>query len=181
VDKTIEEIIFGAEGVEMEPEKFKVTSLQSASWCMAKASTAAGKIANAQAMHLEAISRINAWFDEYTAPHVATIAAMEMFLEPWVRDEVADTKSKSVKLPGGSAGFRASPDSVVIPDMDKMVAEAKTHGIDIQTKESVKKNDIKSYIKSQGVVLDNAFLVQGTEKFYVKVKEGTDEVSDGSK
>lgn len=176
MDEKMMDLIFGAEGVEMEPEKFKVTSLQSASWCMSKASAAAGKIADAQAMVEEGRRRLDAWFDEYTAGHVATIAAMEMFLEPWVADEVADTKKKSVSLPNGTAGFRSSPESVVINDPEKIVAEAKMFGIPVQTKEYVNKTDIKKYIHEQGVVLDNAFLVPGTEKFYVKVKEGDHEI-----
>ncbi len=170
MDKDIMEIVFGAEGVEMEPEKFKVTNLQSASWCMAKASGAAGKIASADAMRNEARARIDAWFDEYTAPHVATIAAMEIFLEPWVREEVADTKKKSVNLPNGTAGFRDSGESVVIFDEEKMIAEAKRLDIEVHTVESVHKKDIKAYIKETGVVLENAKLVQGSEKFYIKVK-----------
>ena len=174
MDKDIMEIVFGAEGVEMEPKKFKVTNLQSASWCMVKANTAADKIANETAMREAAVRRIDAWYDEYTASHVATIAAMEMFLEPWVREEVADTKKKSVNLPNGTAGFRDSGESVVIFDEEKMIAEAKKLDIEVHTVESVHKKDIKAYIKETGVVLENAKIVPGTEKFYIKVKGETE-------
>ena len=160
----------------MEPESFKVTSLQSASWCMSKVSTAAGKIANAQAMRDEAINRINAWFDEYTAGHAATIAAMEEFLAPWVDKEIADQKSKSVKLPNGVAGYRSMPESVIITDEEAVIAEAKAAGIEVHIKESVHKKDLKEYMYAGGK-LDNAYILPGGEKFYVTVKEGkiTDE------
>ena len=103
------DVIFGAEGVEMEPEKFQVTSLQSASWCMAKASAAVNKIKQAEAMKAEAHYRIDKWFDEYTADPTKAIELMKEFLRPWVEEETADQKSKSVKLPNGVAGFRTSP------------------------------------------------------------------------
>lgn len=174
MDKDIMEVVFGIEGTTMEPDKFKVTNLQSASWCMAKTNTAADKIANAEAMREEAIRRINTWFDEYTAPHAATIAAMEMFLEPWVREEIADQKSKSVKLPNGTAGFRSTPESVVITDEVKIVEEAKVAGIETHIKETVHKKDLKKHIMETGQVFDNAFLVPGSEKFYVKIKGETE-------
>lgn len=171
MDKDIMEIVFGAEGVEIEREKFHVTSLQSASWCMAKASTAITKIANAQAMKNEAIGRIDAWFEEYTTEHNATIDSMKYFLEPWVVEQTQDQKSKSVKLPNGTAGFRTTPESIVIKDDKAMVDEAKKLDIPVQTKEYVTKTDIKKYIKDTGVVLENAFITPGSEKFYVKIKE----------
>lgn len=165
------ETIFGIEDTEIEPEKFKVTNLQSASWCMAKASAAGGKVANAEAMRDEAIRRINIWFDDYTSEHNETIARMEEFLEPWVQEEIADQKSKSVKLPNGIVGFRTMPESIVIKDDKAMVEEAKKFDIPVQIKEYVTKTDIKKYIKDTGVVLENAFITPGSEKFYVKIKE----------
>ena len=175
------EIIFSAEGVEMEPEKFKVTNLQSASWCMARVSTATNKITNAEAMKDEAIRRINVWYEDYTAEHTATIETMQMFLEPWIRDEIADQKSKSVKLPNGTAGFKSTPVSVVIKDPKKIVEEAKMNDIPVQTREYVNKTDIKMHIQKTGQVLDNAFLVEKTEKFYIKIKGENTEISNSSK
>ncbi len=170
MDDKIMEIVFGAEGVEMEREKFHVTSLQSAAWCMAKASNAVAKIADAQAMKDEAIRRINAWFDDYTAEHNATVESMEFFLEPWVREEIKDKKSKSVKLPNGTAGYRTTPESVVITDEEKIVGEAKAAGVETHIKETVHKKDLKKHIMETGQVFDNAFLVPGSEKFYIKIK-----------
>lgn len=192
MNNDIMETIFGAEGAEVEPEKFKVTNLQSASWCMAKISTAVNKIANAEATRDEAIRRINVWYEEHTEDFNDTISTMEEYLAPWVDKEInteqtadggfkfINPRKKSVKLPNGVAGYRSTPESVIITDEVKIIEEAKAVGIETHVKESVHKKDLKAYMYT-GKKLDNAYIIPGGEKFYVKIKGEINEVSDGSK
>lgn len=165
------ETIFGKELEETKKEDFQVDSLSKANWCATMADSAFNKILKAEQMKAEATAHIDKWFEDYTKEHTDTIDKMKELLAPWVSEEIADKKSKSVKLLNGVAGFRSSPESIKITDEKKMVEEAKEFGIEVHTKECVYKTDIKKYIKDTGHVLDNAVLIPGSEKFYLKQKE----------
>ncbi len=165
------ETIFGKEIEETKKEDFRVDTLKKANWCATMADSAFKKILEAEQMKEEAMARIDEWFEDYTKEYKGTIDKMEELLDPWVWDEIKEKKSKSIKLLNGTAGFRSTPESIKIKDDKAIVEEAKMYGIPVQTKEYVNKTDIEKHIKETGQILDNACIVPGSEKFYLKMKE----------
>lgn len=79
---------------------------------------------------------------------------------------------KSLSLPHGKVGYRASPPTIVIQDEGACVKWARSVGIDVKVTETVPKLAIMSWIKSTGEIPDVVEYVDGTERVYVEPSKG---------
>lgn len=83
---------------------------------------------------------------------------------------------KSLTLPHGTVGYRASSETIVVEDPAKALAWAKAEGLEITVKESVGKTPLHAYIQRTGLIPEleecGFRLEPGGERWYVKV-EGT--------
>lgn len=79
---------------------------------------------------------------------------------------------KSLALPHGTVGFRASPATVRIVDQAALVVYANANGIPVQitTTEKVLSADVKTWHEMTGDVPPGVEYVEGSESFYVKPK-----------
>jgi hypothetical protein len=79
---------------------------------------------------------------------------------------------KSLKLPHGTLGYRASKESVWITDKDKALSFARSHGLEIKFTESVNKTPLLDYVRTTGEVPDpeecGFELVPPSDDFFVK-------------
>lgn len=76
---------------------------------------------------------------------------------------------KSLALPHGKVGFRATPSTVKITDMPTVVAWAKKNGVPVDTAESVRVAHLKHHLAVNGEVAEGAEYIDGSERSYVEV------------
>lgn len=77
---------------------------------------------------------------------------------------------KSRKLPHGSFGFRRTPDSVEITDIDGAVAFAEANKLDVLIKYAVSKATLKAHAKATGECEGEGWrVVVGADVWFVKV------------
>lgn len=131
-------------------ERFTVTDASSAEWVMGKLAEKQAEIAEMGRQRDKMLARYNEWYEEGTAALNGDIAYFEKLLADWARGELAEGKKKSIALPSGRVGFRASApkvtfagapvdkESVAFVTMAKQVAPEY-----VETKESVKWADFK--------------------------------------
>lgn len=81
---------------------------------------------------------------------------------------------KSVTLPHGTLGYKASPATVKIVDQKAVVAWATQAGVPVQQKlvESVLASDVKAHWHATGEIPDGCEQIDASESFYVKPREG---------
>jgi len=170
MDRDLLRIFDDEEEQEIVPEGFQVKDLQAADWCMTKMTVANTRLSEAKALKNAAIEKINDWFINYSKDYVNTLDMMEGFLRPFVEERIQDTKSKTLKMINGKAGFRTTPEKIEIVNEDELVTFAKKENIPVQVKESVYKKNIKKYIESTGHIPKCINVIPGSEKFYVSTE-----------
>lgn len=156
-----------------EPEKkrFEVRDLDTANWAMGKINEANQRIAMRRAQADEYKAKIDRWVEKANADDVATIQFFEQELRPFAEIEVAKVNKKSVKLLGGTVGFRDRPASVEIDDEEAAISYCETFAPElVRTKKTIDKAAMKKWL-AQGEVFDGARLVPGGVTFYVKEAE----------
>lgn len=80
-------------------------------------------------------------------------------------------KTKSIKTPFGTVGFRASPDRIEILDEKRAIAAAEGHDRSaelIHVKLEISKTAVMELVKSSGELLDGCELKPGENKFFAK-------------
>jgi phage host-nuclease inhibitor protein Gam len=83
----------------------------------------------------------------------------------------AGGKKKSINFKFGTAGFRASQPKAKILDADKIIAYAKSNGLEgmiVKTKVEVSQSGLTEYVVSTGDVPDGSELVPAGDNFYIK-------------
>ena len=153
-------------------ENFEVTDVKSAVWAVGRLHEAnvllAQYDAQYEAIKVEALKRLDAWYDSATAKARETVDAMESFLRPYAESECERLKSKHVDIPGARLGFHSNPSAVEIYDEERVIAQVKAVDIlAIRTKESVDKKRLKDLIEG-GTHIDGAEVVPGSVRFSVE-------------
>ena len=169
-------------------ERFTVTDASSAEWVMGKLAEKQAEIAEMGRQRDKMLARYNEWYEEGVSALTGDIAYFEKLLADWAREELAGGKAKSISLPSGRVGFRASPAAVTFvgTPVDKtnaaFVAMVKKSAPEyVETKESVKWGDLKKtltfadggkVISADGEVLTEMAWTQPEPTFYATVKGG---------
>lgn len=92
------------------------------------------------------------------------------------KDFEAQYGQKSRRLPFGTIGFRQSPAKVEVFDVEKALAWARLHKLDITIKETVSKTVLKKAIEHTEDPPDGFQLVPGSSDFFVR----TDDLRKGA-
>jgi hypothetical protein len=90
-------------------------------------------------------------------------------LEDWARAEIAKSRRKSIKLPGGTVGFRTEPPKLDVIDEAKLVAWCRTTlptALRIET--HVLKQPVKDHVVITGECPDGTAISGGGQRFYVR-------------
>lgn len=169
-------------------ERFTVTDASSAEWVMGKLAEKQAEIAEMGRQRDKMLARYNEWYEEGVAALTGDVAYFEKLLSDWARDELATGKAKSIALPSGRVGFRASALKVTFAGapVDKasaaFVAMAKQVAPEyIEVKENVRWADFKkslTFAESGEVVTENGEVLPDMKweaqepKFYADVKGG---------
>jgi phage host-nuclease inhibitor protein Gam len=147
------------------PEHFEVTDEGTANWLCRKI-----RASRAYA------DEVRIWADRETA-RAAREEKVLMFLfgrqlERWARDRIARLKGKkkSINLPAGTVGFRASTPRLVIDNEHAVIEWARQHAPSaVHTVEKVLKSVLDNHFKITGELPDDGVHVEpATEKFFVR-------------
>lgn len=94
-------------------------------------------------------------------------------LESLIKDRNEKDKSvKSIDLPHGLIRLHKTPNKVEVSDLDKFMSVA-TSDMITAVSEQLKPNlnGIKKYVKLSGRIPEGISIIEGTEKFSIKIKE----------
>jgi phage host-nuclease inhibitor protein Gam len=92
-------------------------------------------------------------------------------LEAWARERLAEgrTRGKSIRLPAGTIGFRATPPHLAVTDEPTLLRWCKSHlPLAIRVREHVLKNALQEHVRSTGECPQGAEFVAGGERFFVR-------------
>lgn len=167
-------------------QEFIIDDLSKAEWTMKKIAHLKNKIADKQAQAAKMKADIDSWLLTETEHHTNDIAYFEGLLQPFVVEQLKDSKKKSISLPSGKIGFKAGNKNFMfagkkvektLPELIKFIKE--TNPEFIETKETVKWGDLKKtltvtdkgvVVTSDGEIVTDMTVEQGDPKFYIEVK-----------
>ena len=92
-------------------------------------------------------------------------------LEAWARERLAEGKArgKSVRLPAGTIGFRATPPHLAVTDEPALLRWCRLHlPLAIRVREHVLKNAVQEHVQSTGECPQGSEVVAGGERFFVR-------------
>ena len=176
-----------------EKERFEVTDLASAEWCMEKLAEKAAERQQVEEQYHKMIDRYNKWWQTNIDKLDSDEAYFRKLLRSWVADQLAGSKKKSISLPSGRVGFRAGSKEFMLngdrvtstnPSLLEFVKGADSSFI--ETKESVKWGEYKKTLKvaddgqvvtADGEIVPDMVVEQGEPTFYAEVSNNDAEVS----
>jgi hypothetical protein len=144
------------------PDAFAIEDASSANWLVRR-------IVEARAY----AKRVKAWADA----EVRRAERDEQFflqrfghqLEAWTKAQIAKGRSKSVKLPAGTVGFRIEPPRLDITNEQRLIGWCRTtlpDAIRIETR--VLKSVVKDHLEQTGECADGISIAGGGQRFYVR-------------
>ena len=147
-----------------EPEGFTVHDEASANWVIRRIGEArkyAERVEAWAAVELRRAEREERFFLERYGPQ----------LEAWARQRLVANRgrSKTIRMPAGTVGFRTTPPRLAIADDRALLRWCKSNlPLAVVVREQVLKSAVKDHIKSTGECPDGAEVVGGGERFFVK-------------
>jgi len=136
-----------------------------------------GEIAKVEEFTQRRVQMVRDHGDEQAALIQRRIAHLEAMVRahlPLTGDEFASQyRKRSISLPHGKVGYRATPASVVIHDQTAAIEWARANGVPVTVKESVGKTGVLAHIKTTGALpeTDAIEYVDARERFYVEPAE----------
>ena len=168
-----------------EKERFEVTDLASAEWCMEKLAEKAAERQKVEEQFNKMLERYEKWRDDSIKKLDADESYLQQLLAPWVEEQIGGKKVNSVKLPSGRAGFHAGPLRYTIGGEDASATnKALLNFVKgsqpemVEVKESVKWSDFKRTltptgdgraVTNDGEVIPDMTVERANKKFYVEV------------
>ena len=133
------------------------------------------------------VARYDKWRQESVEKLDADEAYFHELLRPWVAEQLADTKKKSINLPSGRVGFRAGSKSFMLngekvdsTNQDLVDIVESDDSVYVETKKSVRWGEYKKTLHvlddgrvttSQGEIIPDMKVEQEEPKFYVEVSK----------
>jgi phage host-nuclease inhibitor protein Gam len=148
------------------PEAFRVRDEASANWVVRRVLEArkyAEHVEAWAATELRRAEREERFFLERYGPQ----------LEAWARQRLTEgrARGKSVRLPAGTVGFRATPPHLAVTDEPALLRWCKSHlprAVRTRVREQVLKNALQEHVRSTGECPQGAEVVAGGERFFVR-------------
>lgn len=170
-----------------EKERFEVTDESSAEWVLEKLAEKAAERQQVEEQYQKMIARYDKWRADSLEKLDSDEAYFNGLLRPWVAEQLADSKKKSISLPSGRVGFRAGSKSFLLNgekvDSTNTSLLEFVKGADssfIETKESVKWGEYKKTLKvapdgrvvtADGEIVPDMVVEQGEPTFYAEVSK----------
>ena len=160
---------------------FIIDTLEKADWAVQKIAAHEKKKAEIKAFADTKREKIKEFEDAEYQKIDASIEGLKCMLAPFVEAGIAigGGKKKSIRLIGGTAGFRQTPPKF---ERDEVKLKEFVKNYDtkyIETKESVKWSEFKADVKilndkmitKDGEIVDGVTVIPGEQVFYVKPEE----------
>jgi len=149
-------------------EPFKVDSLDKANWTAARILQSEERIQKRLSIATEYKNRIDEWLTHSNKEDQESVEFLSSLLRPFVEDEVAKQRSKTVRLLGANASLRKSPEKINIttPDMALNFCELHHPEAVIVTKE-LSKSELKKLFE-KGELIPGVFLDGSSTNLYLK-------------
>ena len=148
------------------PPAFSIDSLDKANWAIGKIARAEAKIEQRRLAAVAYKAKLDAWMDDANKADIATVGNLSEMLKPWANVEIAKGKAKSIKLLGGTVGFRSSPAHLEITD--EAAALAALPDDCKRVKVEVNKTAVKKRIEETGEIPAGCDLVAGDVRWYIQ-------------
>ena len=168
-----------------EKERFEVTDLASAEWCMEKLAEKAAERQKVEEQFNKMLERYEKWRDDSIKKLNADESYLQQLMAPWVEEQIGGKKVNSIKLPSGRVGFHAGPRQYTIggekasatnKSLLSFVKQSQPELVEV--KETVKWEALKNSLKpmedgrvctSDGEIIPDMTVERGEKKFYVEV------------
>lgn len=162
-----------AEQVSSTAGSFRITNQSQAIWALRKMTKMERRRAEAKATALDEIDRISKWLTDIEEKTQGQLAYFEALLRDYfIREQQADPKLKSIKLPHGTLKMRKQQPEYSFDD-EQIIAWAKDNLPEaIQIKEALLKIPVKEYIKETGEVIPGVTVSIRPDKFSVELEVG---------
>jgi phage host-nuclease inhibitor protein Gam len=163
----VEDDFFGAP----QTDGFTIDSREKAEWALNKIAQKDARIAESERIAEQLIARIRARVADITRSDRESRERLVQMLHPWGAVEIAIAKAgkaRSVKLIGGTIGFRQSPARLEVTDEAAAIAALPAECV--RVKKEVDKTAVKELIEKSGEVPPGVALVPGEVTFYVKAE-----------
>lgn len=158
-------------------EGWQVRELSQAAWAMRKIRRAQERIAEVQATASLEIAQFEAWRDKRVSEEQATIDFFTSALAPYVSEQIADGKKKSLLLPDGVAGYRARPaefrrdDAALKPWAEKLGLVRTTTEVDWQAVKATCRMAGSRLVSPDGEFVPGVTVEERSPAFYVRLNE----------
>lgn len=174
-----------AEEVE-ETQSFVIDDLSKAEWAMKKIAHSKAKITDLQTQAQKMRNDVDMWLQKEAEHETNNIAYFEALLQPFIAEQLKDSKKKSLSLPSGKAGYRAGATKFkfngveVDSKLPDLIEYVKANSPDfIKKTETVKWADYKktltvtdegAVVTADGEIIEQMNVEKGEDKFYTEVK-----------
>lgn len=91
---------------ETKKEAFRVTDMASAEWVLERLAELDEERKQRDEAYKRMMERYKAWYDGENAKEASRRGYFNSLLDAWARDELKDSKKKSISLPGGTLCYR---------------------------------------------------------------------------
>lgn len=160
-------------------DKFAVTDIRGAEWCLKKISRAQREYEETKAYVDEQKAKLDAFLADAKAKFDGDKGYFESLLMPYAMEQLeGQKKKKSIKLPSGTIGFKSVP-AEIKKDDEALKAFVKESAPEfIETKETVKWGEFKKtltatedgrYITANGEIVDGVTFEEKPDVFYSKL------------
>ncbi len=157
---------------EKEPQGFTIDTQQKAEWALDKIARAEGRIQRFRDAVTAAKARLDQRLEEVTKADLNTVERLGAMVRPWAEVEIAKIGNrKSVKLLGGTVGFRQSPARLEVTDPNAAIAWLEANQpASVRVKKEVDKVNVKELVMAGGEVPPGCELVAGDVRFYIEAQ-----------
>jgi hypothetical protein len=149
-------------------EPFKVNTLDKANWTARKILQAEERIQRRMAIATEYKNRIDEWLARSNKGDTESVEFLTQLLRPFVEEQVADQRSKTVRLLGANASLRKNPEKINItnPEMALTFCEL-NHPEAVIVKKELSKTELRKLFE-KGELVPGVFLDGGSTNLYLK-------------
>ena len=116
IDTMLDEQFEASQEEQTALEPFRIDSLGKATWAVRKMKTAQERIEERLAFAQQEIERIQEWVKVANAEDHRTIEHMTHLLKPYAREQLEDSRKKSLDVPGARLSFGAQQPEIQTQD-----------------------------------------------------------------
>ena len=149
--------------------QFTIDDPSKAAWAIARILETDARIAQRTSLADTYKARIDQWLAMSNKPDNDSITYLSFLLEPYVKDEIAKQKSRTLSMPTGNASLRKLPDRLEITDSAEALAYCEAeHPEAVIIKKELDKSVLKDLILKQAEPIPGIEAEIGPDKLYIK-------------